>query len=113
MSIRLQKFNNEVNADCIPSGVGCWEWFEVVGWESSLDFGVDAEITGGSVLTNVPRHLWPPIIPAHQLQSLPSSGVSSNLTIMIQSYNLPTDICGWGNIDFSAEVQDTVFFRPL
>ena len=68
----------------------------MAGWESSLNFGADAEVTGGSVLTNVPRHLWPPIIPAHQLQSLLPSRVSSNLTVMIQSYDLPMDICSWG-----------------
>jgi len=58
----------------------------VAGWKSSLNLGADAEVTGGGVLTDVSRHLWPPVIPAHQLQSLPPSGVSSDLTVMVQGH---------------------------
>jgi len=79
----------------------------MAGWKLSLNFGADAEVAGGGVLTNILRHLRPPVIPAYQFQSFPPSGMPSNLTIMVQGYNFPPDVSSGGNIDLSAEVQYT------
>ena len=73
-------------------------------WKSSLNFGADAEVTGGGVLTDVPRHPQPPVILTYQLQSLPSPRVSSNLTVMVQSHDFLSDVGSGRDVDFSAEV---------
>jgi hypothetical protein len=86
------------------SGVGRDLRWPVGGPRLSQDLGAEAEITSSSVLTDVPRHMWPPVIPCNQLESFPPSRVPSNVTVMVKHYYLSSNVGSGGNIDFTAEV---------
>jgi len=113
MAIRLQKFNNEIHTHCMPVGVGRRERFEVSCWQLSLNLGSKAEVTRRRVLTNIPRHLWPPVVPAHQFQCFPPPGMSSYQAVMIERHNLSTDIGSWQDVNFPSEVKDSVNLCPF
>jgi len=53
-------------------------------WSLPYRFHPNAEVTDADVLSDVPRHLWPPVVPRDQFQCFPASGVPSNLHVMTQ-----------------------------
>jgi len=79
-----EEFHNKVHTERVPSWV--WDPERVQFAYQSLPywFCPDAEITGADVLSDVPRHLRPPVFPRDQFQCFPASGVSSNLRVMTQ-----------------------------
>ena len=85
----------------IPWCVGNQEQMQFPHWRLFDCFAMETHVTGGDILAYVFRHLWPPVIPGYQLQSFPSSGVSSYLGVMAESYDSPAKICFW-DIDFSS-----------
>ena len=80
---------------------------------TTLELGSDAHVTGSSVLTNEPRHLWPPVVSRNQFQSLEPSWVSSNEGVMVLLYNAPAEIFVIRNIDLASENKQTIVVRPL
>jgi len=56
----------------------------------SPGFRPEAEITGAHILTNIPRHLRPPVVPGHQFQCLPASGVTCDMGVVTEGYDLST-----------------------
>jgi hypothetical protein len=113
VAIRFQELNNEVYTYRMPSGVRRRQRLEVTGWQVFVGFCLQAEVTGSRVLAYVPRHLWPPIIAAHQFQCLPPTWMTGYPTIMVKSYDLLSYVGRRWNIDLTTEVEHSVFFRPL
>src|ERR1700676_2815273 len=113
VTVRFRKFNHEVDTYGIPAGVRRRKRFEVTGWRLPQDLGAEAQIAGSGILTNVPRHVRPPVIPSDQLECLPSTGMTSDVTVMMESHYLPSDVSRGGNIDLTAEIQHSVRFRPF
>jgi hypothetical protein len=112
VSVRFREFN-EVDAYGVPADVRRRKRLKVTGWRLSQDLGAEAEIAGSSVLTDVPRHVWPPVIPCDQFECFPSTRMPGDVTVMMESPYLPSDVSSRGNIDFTTEVQHSVCFRPL
>ena len=102
--IGLREVNDKVNTYCVPPPIGDWSGIKMTHWWLAQYFGPKTEIAGRGVPANVPRHLWPPVIPTHQFQCLPPSGVTSQLTVMVKGYNLPTKIRSRRDIDLTAVV---------
>jgi hypothetical protein len=92
VSIQLRKFDNEVHTHRVPASFRRRKRFEMTGWQLPLDFGSETEVACGSILTNILRHLRPPVISTHQFQCLPPTRMTCNPAVMVECYNLPTDV---------------------
>jgi hypothetical protein len=75
-------------------------------------FLVRRQIASSSVLTDVPRHVWPPVTPCDQLECFPPARMPGNVTV-VECHYLPSNVGSRGNIDFTMEVQYSVSFRPF
>jgi hypothetical protein len=53
---------------------------------------MEAHITSGDILANIPRHLRPPIVVRNQFQCFPPSAMSCNLGIMAKENNPLSEI---------------------
>ena len=82
------EFHDEIHTKCVPSRVWDLERMQFTYWSLPYRLHSEAEVTGADVLSNVPRHLQPPVVPRDQLQCFPASGVSSNLRVMTQGDHL-------------------------
>jgi len=66
MSRGLQEFNHKIDTECIPPCVRNGEWLKFANRRVLPGFRPEAEITGAYILTDIPRHLRPPVVPGHQ-----------------------------------------------
>jgi len=57
------EFHYEINAKRVPSRVWDSERVQFTYWSLPCWFHPEAEVTGADVLSDVPRHLQPPVIP--------------------------------------------------
>jgi len=64
------EFHNEVHTKHVPLQVQDPERVQFAYWSLPYWFCPNAEVTGADVLSNVPRHLWPPVVPRDQFQCL-------------------------------------------
>src|SRR5882757_6850164 len=68
MSMRIRKFTNEVHTDDIPVALWSGEGMEFSGWATPLNLCPETDVACPHILTNVSRHLWPPVAPGYKLQ---------------------------------------------
>ena len=61
----LREFDHEIDTKRIPPCVRNGERLEFANGRVSLGFHPEAKITGAHILTNIPRHLRPPVVPGH------------------------------------------------
>jgi len=66
MSGGLREFDHEIDTERIPPCVRNREWLKFVNRRVSPGFHSEAEITGAHILTDIPRHLRPPVVLEHQ-----------------------------------------------
>jgi len=66
MSGRLWEFDYKIDTECIPPCIQNGEQLKFTNRRVSPGFRPEAEITGAHILTNIPRHLRPPVVPGHQ-----------------------------------------------
>jgi len=66
MSGRLWEFDHEIDTERIPLCVRNGERLKFANRRVSPGFRLEAEITGAHILTDIPRHLRPPVVPGHQ-----------------------------------------------
>jgi len=66
MSGGLQEFDHEIDTERILPCVQNREQLKFANRRVSPGFRPEAEITGAHILTNIPRHLRPPVVPGHQ-----------------------------------------------
>ena len=66
MSRGLQEFDYEIDTECIPPCVRNGERLKFANRRVSPGFRPEAEITGAHILTDIPRHLRPPVVLEHQ-----------------------------------------------
>jgi len=88
MSRGLWEFDHEINTERIPSCVRTEEQLKLANWRVSPGFRPEAEITGTYILADIPRHLRPPVVPRHQFQCLPASGVTCDVDVVAKGYDL-------------------------
>jgi len=62
----LWEFDHTIDTECIPPCVWHGERLQLANWRMLPRFCPEAEIAGTYILTDVPRHLRPPVIPGHQ-----------------------------------------------
>jgi len=84
------EFHNEIHTKHVPSRVQDPKRMQFAYQSLPYWLRSEAEVTGADVLSDVPRHLRPPVVPRDQLQCFPVSGVSSNLHVMTQGDYLPS-----------------------
>ena len=65
MSRGLREFDHEINTECIPPCIRNKERLKFANKRVSPGFCPEAEITSAHILTNIPRHLRPPVVPGH------------------------------------------------
>jgi len=61
----LWEFDHEIDTECIPLCIRNGERLKFTNRRVSPGFRPEAEITGGYILANIPRHLGPPVVPGH------------------------------------------------
>jgi len=66
MSRGLWEFDHEIDTECIPPCVWNREQLKFTNRRVSPRFRPKAKITGAHTLTDIPRHLRPPVVPGHQ-----------------------------------------------
>jgi len=66
MSGGLQEFDHEIDTERIPPCVWNGERLKFANRRVSPGFRPEAEITSAHILTNIPRHLRPPVVLGHQ-----------------------------------------------
>jgi len=66
MSRGLREFDHEIDTECIPPCIRNGEQLKFTNRRVSPGFRLEAEITGAHILTDIPRHLRPPVVPGHQ-----------------------------------------------
>ena len=66
MSGELQEFDHEIDTEYIPPCVQNGEQLKFANRKVSPAFRPEAEITGAHILTDIPRHLRPPVVLGHQ-----------------------------------------------
>jgi len=66
MSGRLREFDHEIDTERIPPCIWNRERLKFANRRVSPGFRPEAEITGAHILTDIPRHLRPPVVPGHQ-----------------------------------------------
>jgi len=66
MSEGLWEFDHEIDTEHIPPCVQNGEQLKFANRRVSPGFRSEAEITGAHILTNIPRHLRPPVVSGHQ-----------------------------------------------
>jgi len=113
MSCRLWQLDNEVHADSVPWSRWNRKSVELSGRRTSEWFGLKAHVTGGDVPANIPWHLWPPVVPRHYFQCLPSATVTSQPRVVRKRNNMMTEIGGVWNIDLASEIQKSIGQGPL
>jgi len=67
MSRREGEFHDEVHTEHVPSRVWDPERVQFAYQSLPYQFCSKAEVTGADVLSNIPRHLGPPVVPRYQL----------------------------------------------
>ena len=105
---RLRQLDYEVYADSIPWSFRDWKGVKLSNWMVSLGLGPEAKVASGDISADVPGHLGPPIVPRHQLQSLPPAGVASHSSVVTEGDNAPAYVEQVGDIDLPSEVQEAV-----
>ena len=66
MSGGLWEFDHEIDTECILPCVQNGERLKFANRRVSPGFRPEAEITSAHILTSIPRHLRPPVVPGHQ-----------------------------------------------
>jgi len=66
MSGGLWEFDYKINTECVPPCVWNRERLKFANRKVSPGFCLEAEITGAHILTDIPRHLRPPVVLGHQ-----------------------------------------------
>jgi len=66
MSGGLREFNHKINTEHIPPCIWNGERLKFANRRVLPGFRPEAEITGAHILTDIPRHLRPPVVPGHQ-----------------------------------------------
>jgi hypothetical protein len=72
-----------------------------------LQLSSAAEVTGLDVLTNVVRHLWPPVVASDQFEGLESTWVAGNVGVMVLLDNPLVKLTVLRDINLSSKHQQT------
>jgi hypothetical protein len=81
---RFWEFRDEVHTNGVPAIFRDRERLKFANGRTSLSFSAKARVTMGDILTHIPRHVWPPVVPGDKFQSLESSGMPGYLGVMAE-----------------------------
>src|ERR1700679_1235692 len=79
----LREFDDEVDADCVPSCFRDREWMKFAKRFAFLGLRSKTHIACLTVLPDVTRHVRPPITPRNELERLPASCVSPDFRVVV------------------------------
>jgi hypothetical protein len=78
---------------------------ELSSWTTMLDLCPETKVACPCVLTNILRHLWPPVIPGNEFQGLPGSRMSHNLGVIVLRCDATAEPWIIGHIDVVSETE--------
>src|SRR5277367_6702876 len=79
----LGELDDEVDADRVPSRFRDWEWMKFTEGFAFLGLRSKTQIARLTVLSDVARHVWPPITPRNEFERLPASCVSPDFRVVM------------------------------
>ena len=82
-SMCIGEFDNEVDANDIPSSFGYWKWVQFSEQFAFLCLCLKTHIASLAVPSNVARHVQPPVAPRNKFESLPMPCMSPNFGVMV------------------------------
>ena len=62
----------------------------------TLCLGLEAEVTGGDILADIPGDVQPPVVPGDEFQGFKSASVPGYLHIMTEGNNASPEVGVWG-----------------
>jgi len=92
MSGGLWEFDHKIDAEGVLLCVQNGERLKLANRRTSPRFCPEAKIASTHILADVPRHLGPPVVPGHQFQCLPASGVPCDLGVVAKGYDLSAQV---------------------
>ena len=110
---RLRQFNNEVHADCVPRSIHNRERVEFSSWGTAEGFSPEAHVTSRDILSNILRHVRPPVVSGYQFQGFLTIAMSSYPRIVTEGHDLPPEVGCIRNVDLALEVENPIHQRPL
>src|SRR3979490_2235821 len=72
-----------------------------------------AKIGGLDVLTDVARHLWPPVVARNQFQCFEMTWVARDVGVVVLLYNPSAKLAVLRNINLSSKHHQPLGLRPL
>jgi len=60
-----EEFHDEIHTKCVPSQVWDLERMQFTYWSLPYQFHSKAEVIGADILSDIPRHLGPPVVPRY------------------------------------------------
>ena len=105
MSMCIWELSNEVHTDNIPVTLWYGEWVKLSSPTAISDLCPEAGVTCPCILSDILRHLWPPVVPGDEFQSLPTARISCNLCVMVLRCDTMTQVQDVGHIDAVPEIE--------
>jgi hypothetical protein len=78
-----------------------------------LQLSSAAKITGFDVLTDVARHLWPPVVASDQFKSFESTWVASDVSVVVLLDNPSAKLVVLWNVSLSSKNHQLLRLQPL
>src|SRR3979490_1963683 len=78
-----------------------------------LQLSLAAEIAGLDILTDVARHLWPPVVASDQFESFETTWVAGDVGVVVLLYNPSAKLAVLRNVNLSSKHHQPLRLRPL
>src|SRR3979490_759342 len=78
-----------------------------------LQLSSAAEITGFDVLTDVARHLWPPVVASDQFEGVETTWVAGDVGVVVLLSNPSVKLAVLRNVNLSSKHHQPLRLRPL
>jgi hypothetical protein len=78
-----------------------------------LQLSLAAKIAGSDVLTNVARHLWPPVVASDQFEGCESTWVASDVCVVVLLDKPSAKLVDLWNVNLSSKQHQPLRLLPL
>src|SRR5277367_4489479 len=109
----VREFDDEVDANSIPSRFGDWERVKLTEWLTFLCLRSKTQVACLAVLPDVARHVRPPVAPRNEFEGLPASCMSPDFGVVVLFGNLASQFGHHRYVDAVAEPPKSILHCPL
>ena len=78
-----------------------------------LNLSVETEIASHNVVSDVARHVGPPVVMQNHFQGLEPSRMSCELCIVTERDNAPSEVRVLWDVDTTSEVKEAISIGPF